>query len=160
MNMSMTVLLRILFFTSFALMVYDFVHVEQQFELIARGYTEGFSTYIVNWPGKLFLALTIILLIVNVIQFMVVRKKKHAHIKEYILPEYDVGDERSVEITGKAVRIAFVFILLYSFFVIGSYMFVPNYFLDYAWYPMFTTASIPILGLLIYLISYRVLFAK
>lgn len=160
MNMSITVLLRILFFASFALMVYDFVRLEQQFELMERGYTEGFSTYIVNWPGKLFLVLTILLLVVNVIQFIVLRKRKHAHLKEYILPEYDVADERSVEITGKAVRIAFVFILLYSFLVIGSYMLIPNYFLDYVWYPMFTTASIPILGLLVYLISYRVLFAK
>lgn len=160
MNMSLTVILRALLYASLAFMVYDFVRVQQQFELLSRGYIDGFSVYISNWPGQLFIVITIILLLMNVVQLIVVKKNKQAKIKDYILPEYDVSDERSVEVTGKAVRISFVFILVYSFFLLGSYMFIPNYFLDYIWYPMFSTASIPIVGLIIYLISFRVLYSR
>lgn len=160
MNMSLTVILRVLLYASLAFMVYDFVRVQQQFELMSRGYIDGFSVYISNWPGQLFIVTTIILLIVNVIQLIIVIKNKQAKVENYILPEYDVSDERSVEVTGKSVRISFVFILLYSFFVLGSYMFIPNYFLDYVWYPMFSTASIPIVGLIVYLISFKVLYSR
>ena len=157
MNMSLTVLLRSLLYAALACMVYDFVKVEQQFELMNRGYTDGFSVYINNWSGKLFIIITIILVLLNIFQLIIVRKNKNAKIRDYILPEYDVSDERSVEITGKSVRIAFVFILIFSFFILGSYMFIPNYFLDYVWYPIFSTASIPIVGLIVYLISYKFL---
>lgn len=160
MNMSLTVLLRSLLYAALAFMVYDFVRVEQQFELMNRGYTDGFSVYINNWPSKLFIIITIILVLLNIFQLVIVRKNKNAKIKDYILPEYDVSDERSVEVTGKSVRIAFVFILIFSFFILGSYMFIPNYFLDYVWYPMFSTASIPIVGLIVYLISYKILYSR
>lgn len=160
MNMYLTVILRSLLYVSLAFMVYDFVRIEQQFELMSRGYTDGFSMYINNWSGKFFIVITIILFFVNVIQLIVVKKNKNAKTKEYILPEYDVADERSVEVTGKSVRISFVFILIYSFFILGSYMFIPNYFLDYVWYPMFTTASIPVIGLIVYLISFKVLYTR
>ena len=55
----------------------------------------------------------------------------------FLAAEYDVSDERAVQITHKAVSNAFVFILVYSFFIVGSYMFIPNYFVDYIWYPLF-----------------------
>jgi len=160
MNMSLTVILRALLYASLAFMVYDFVKIQQQFELMKRGYLDGFSVYISKLPGQLFIVITIILLLLNVIQLVVVKKNKQAKIKDYILPEYDVSDERSIEVTGKAVRISFVFILFYSFFILGSYMFIPNYFLDYVWYPMFSTASIPIVGLIIYLVSFRVIYSR
>lgn len=160
MNMYLTVILRCLLYASLAFMVYDVVRVEQQFELLGRGYIDEFSVYISNWPGQVVFVITIILLVVNIIQLIVVKRNKQAKVKEYLLPEYDVSDERSVETTGKAVRIAFVFILLYSFIIIGSYMFVPNYFLDYVWYPMFSTASIPIIGLIVYLISFKILYYR
>ncbi|KAA0965215.1 hypothetical protein FQ087_02575 [Sporosarcina sp. ANT_H38] len=76
------------------------------------------------------------------------------------MTEYDVSDERAVPITHKTVSIAFVFIVVYSFFIIGSYMFIPSYFVEYIWYPLFTTASIPIVGLLTYLISFKALQHK
>ncbi|WP_391115763.1 hypothetical protein [Psychrobacillus sp. L3] len=89
-----------------------------------------------------------------------VKKKKHAQIKDYIIPEYDVQDERAVVITGKAVRYAFVFILLYIFLMLGSYKFIPDYFLDYPWHHIFTTASIPVFGLIIYLLTFKYFYAR
>lgn len=161
MKLYFTIILRILLYVSLAVMVYDIVRVEQKFELLGRGYIEEFSLNIGNHQvGVVFIVTTIILAIMNVIQLFVMQKKKQSQVEDYILPEYDSTDERSVEITGKAVRIAFVFILVYSLFVLGSYIYVPNYFLDYVWFPMFTTASIPVVGLIVYLISFKVLYTR
>ncbi|WP_255639758.1 hypothetical protein [Aquibacillus saliphilus] len=160
MKLYFTVILRSLLYVSLAVMVYEFVRVEQYFELLGRGYIDGFSVNIGNQAGQIFVVITIILVILNVLQLLVMKKNKQAKVEDYILPEYDASDERSVEITGKSVRFAFVFVLLYSFLILGSYMFVPNYFLDYVWYPMFTTASIPVVGLIVYLISFKVLYSR
>ncbi|MFC4025536.1 hypothetical protein ACFOUV_17285 [Oceanobacillus longus] len=160
MKLYFTVILRSLLYVSLAIMVYDFVKVEQQFELLRRGYINEFSVSIGNQAGLVFVVITIILAIMNVIQLLVMKKNKQAKVEDYMLPEYDSSDERSVEITGKAVRFAFVFVLLYSFLVLGSYMFIPTYFLDYVWYPMFTTASIPVVGLIAYLISFKVIYSR
>lgn len=161
MKMYMTVMLRCLLFVSLAWMVYDVVSIEQQFELMERGYTDGFTIYIWNkWPGQLFMVVTGILLLLNIIQLIAARKNKKAKAEDYILPEYDTSDERTTEITGRAVRIAFASVLLSSFFILGSYMLVPNYFLDYVWYPMFLTAAIPVIGLVVYLLSFRILYSR
>ncbi|WP_040285931.1 hypothetical protein [Sporosarcina koreensis] len=160
MNMMITVVLRVLLYLSLAFMVFDFVRVEQQFDLMARGYTNGFTTTIIDWPGWVFIAVTGLLVVLNIVQVVMTARNRHAHTKEYILPEYDVRDERAVANTGKAVRIAFVTVLVVSFFVIGSYMIIPTYYLDYVWYPMFSTAAIPVAGLLSYLVSYQVLHSR
>ncbi|MGF2616254.1 hypothetical protein FZC84_00550 [Rossellomorea vietnamensis] len=160
MKLYMIVLLRSLLFVSLAVMVYDVVWVEQQFELLGRGYIDGFSTNVNNLMGQIFMILTAILVILNAIQMFSMKKKKQAKVEDYILPEYDASDERTVEITGRAVRFAFGFVLLFSFLILGSYMFIPTYFLDFVWYPMFTTASIPIAGLIVYLISFKVLYSR
>ncbi|MGM0845691.1 MAG: hypothetical protein ACQEUT_11995 [Bacillota bacterium] len=160
MKLYLIVLLRSLLFVSLAIMVYDVVWVEQQFELMQRGYIEGFSTEVSTLMGQVFIIITIILVILNVVQMIAMKRNKQAKAEDYILPEYDASDERSVEITGRAVRFAFGFVLLYSFLILGSYMLVPNYFLDIVWYPMFTTASIPVVGLIAYLIAFKVLYSR
>ncbi|TQR17948.1 hypothetical protein [Psychrobacillus soli] len=160
MRMYITVLLRCLLYVSLALMVYDYVRIDMYFEMMGRGYIDEFSVYVSTWRGTFCLIVAILLVVINIIDFIVVKKNKHAHMKEYILTEYDVADERAVVVTGKAVRFAFVFILFYTFLLIGSYMFIPNYFLDYPWYPIFTTASIPVFGLIIYLVTFKYFHAK
>jgi hypothetical protein len=160
MKLYLIVLLRSLLFMSLAIMVYEVVWVEQRFELLGRGYIEGFSTQINNQMGQLFMIITVILVIINVIQIVAMKKNNQAKAEDYILPEYDASDERSLEITGRAVRFAFGSVLLFSFLILGSYMFVPNYFLDFVWYPMFTTAFIPVVGLIVYLISFKMLYSR
>ena len=160
MNMYITVFLRIMLFVSLAVMVFDYLRVEQLFIQMDRGYIDGFEVHIVTWPGYIMIAVLILFLLANVIQFILVMKNKHAEKHAFLTIEYDISDERTVENTHKAVSFAFVIILTYSFLILGSYMFVPNYFVDYIWYPLFTTASIPIVGLMTYLISYKVLQNK
>ncbi|MCZ2258026.1 hypothetical protein [Sporosarcina sp. G11-34] len=156
MSMYVTVFLRIMLFVSLAVMVFDFLRVEQLFIQMERGYIDGFTVDIITWPGYVVIAVMTIFFIANIIQLILVKKNKNANKYAFLTIEYDVSDERAVENTRKAVSWAFVIILTYSFLILGSYMFVPNYFVDYIWYPLFTTASIPIVGLLTYLITYKV----
>lgn len=160
MSMYITVFLRIMLLLSLAVMVFDYLRVEQLFIQMDRGYIDGFEVFITRWPGFIFIIIVILFVIINTIQFILVRKNKHSVLNAFLAVEYDVSDERAVQITHKAVSNSFVFILVYSFFIVGSYMFIPNYFVDYIWYPLFTTVSIPIVGLLTYLISFKVLQHK
>lgn len=157
MSMYITVFLRIALFVSLAVMVFDFLRVEQLFIQMERGFIDGFSMTIVSWPGHVMITLAILCVIANIIQLVLVTRNKHAKKRALISFEYDVSDERAVENTRKAVSWAFSILLVYSFLILGSYMMIPNYFVDYIWYPLFTTASIPIVGLLTYLVSYKVL---
>ncbi|OZS78090.1 hypothetical protein CF394_07600 [Tetzosporium hominis] len=161
MKVTLTTLLRVMLYASLAVMVTYYVTAEQSALLMVRGYEEGFDVTL-GPPiyGQLFLLVTFTLLIVNVIQLWKVRKSKTIRLEDYILPEYDVSDERARDITGRAVKYAFGAILLYSFFALGSYMYIPQYFLDYMWYPFMITASIPIVGLIVYYTSYKVLLAR
>lgn len=155
MKMYITVFLRISLFIATAVMVYDYLRVEQLFIQMERGFIKEFSIEIVTWPGIVFIIATILLIFAILIQFFLVIKNKNSVLKAYYTPEFDVSDERAVENSQKAVSLAFSTILAYSFLVLSSYMFLPNYFVDYVWFPMFTTASIPIVGLLVYLITYK-----
>lgn len=160
MKMVIAVLLRIALFVALGGMVFDYLRTKQLFILMEKGYINEFSTAIVTWPGTLFIIIFSLLVVVHIVQFISVIKNKQSILNAYFLPEYDVSDERSVENTQKSVSLAFAIILAYSFMILGSYMFIPNYFLDHIWYPLFTTASIPIIGLLVYLVTYKVLEVK
>lgn len=156
----LTVFLRIALFVSLAGMVFDDFRIQQKFILMERGLIEEFIVDINTWPGKVFIVSTSLFLLATIIQSIGVIRNKNAIGKAFFTPEYDVSDERAVKNTQTAVSFAFSIILVYSFIVLGSYMFVPNYFIDYPWYPLFTTASIPIVGLLVYLITYKALECK
>jgi len=158
--MYITILLRIAFFASLSLMVFDFLRVEQLFIQMDRGFIDGFSTNIIQWPGYIFIIIAVLLLLANIVQVIRVKKNKNSILSAFTTPEYDVSDERTVLNTQKAVSYAFSVILIYSVLMIGSYMLIPNYFVDYVWYPLFTTASIPVVGLLVYLITYKILARK
>lgn len=161
MKVSLMTLLRVMLYVSLATMVIFYVTVEQNVLLMVRGYEEGFEvTFGPRIFGEIFLLIGFILVVANLIQFWKIRKTKHVRLEDYILPEYDVSDERARDITGRAVKYAFGAILLYSFFALGSYMVIPEYFLDYMWYPMAITASIPIVGLLVYYVSYQILVRR
>ena len=155
MKIYITIFLRIMLFVSLAFMVFEYLRVEQLFIQMERGFIDEISVGIIKWPVYVFVGVVVLLIVNEIIQFLQVRKNKNAVLSAYLTAEYDVSDERAVENTHKAVSLAFVTILTYSFFIIGSYLFIPNYFIDHIWYPMFTTASIPIVGLLMYLITYK-----
>lgn len=147
-------------FISLSVMVYDYLKLEQSFIQMERGFIDGFSMYISPWPGNFFLITTILFLLANIVIMINVWRNKNADKRSFLTFEYDVSDERAVGNTRKAVSHAFSILLIYSLLMIGSYMYIPNYFVDHIWYPLFTTASIPIVGLISYLIVYKVLQYK
>ena len=149
------IFLRIMLFVSLALLGHEYLRVEQLYIQMERGFIEEISVGAIKWPVYVFIGVVVSLIVTEIILFFQVRKNKNAILSAYLTPEFDVSDERAVENTHKAVSLAFVVILTYSFFMIASYFFIPNYFVDHIWYPMFTTASIPIVGLLSYLITYK-----
>ena len=155
MRIYMTIFLRIMLFVSLAFLVFDYLRVEQLFIQMERGFIDEISVGIIKWPVYVFIGVVVLLIANEIIQFFQVRKNKNSILSAYLTAEYDVSDERAVENTQKAVSLSFVVILSYSFFMIASYLFIPNYVIDHIWFPMFTTASIPIVGLLAYLITYK-----
>ncbi len=144
-----------MFFVSLAFLVFEYLRVEQLFIQMERGFIDEISVDIIKWPVYVFIVVVVLLMANEIIQFLQVKKNKNSILSAYLTAEYDVSDERAVENTQKAVSLSFVVILSYSFFMIGSYLFIPNYFIDHIWFPLFTTASIPIVGLLTYLITYK-----
>ncbi|MBY0223117.1 hypothetical protein ABZ756_05035 [Mammaliicoccus sciuri] len=156
-NVFLAVSLRILLFVALAVMVFDFLRVEQLFIQMDRGLLDGFSVDISNWPGYMLLGILFLFIIANLLHFWRLRKQTNTDIRDFFTFEYDATDERAIDHTRKAVSYAFSGLLIYSFFVIGSFMFIPNYFLDHIWFPVFAVASIPISGLLIYAVSFTVL---
>jgi hypothetical protein len=155
MRIYITIFLRIMLFVSLAVLVFDYLRVEQLFIQMERGFIDDVSVRVIKWPGYVFISVVVLLMATEIIRFFQVRKNKNSILSAYLTSEYDVADERAVANTHKAVSLAFVVILTYSFFMIGSYLFIPNYFIDHIWFPLFTTASIPIVGLLTYLITYK-----
>ncbi len=147
-------------FISLSVMVYDYLKLEQSFIQMERGFIDGFSMYISPWPGNFFLITTLLFLLANIVIMINVWRNKNADKRSFLTFEYDVSDERAVGNTRKAVSHAFSILLIYSLLMIGSYMYIPNYFVDHIWYPLFTTASIPIVGLISYFIVYKVLQYK
>ncbi|WP_339250917.1 hypothetical protein NSQ43_13275 [Sporosarcina sp. FSL W8-0480] len=160
MKMNIAVFLRIMLLISLSVMVYDYLKIEQSFIQMERGFINEFSLYISPWPGHFVLITTILFLVANIIQIITVWRNKNADRRSFLTFEYDVSDERAVANTRKAVSYAFSILLVYSLLAIGSYMWIPNYFVDHIWFPLFTTASIPIIGLISYLIAYKVLHYK
>ena len=160
MKMNIAVFLRIMLFISLSVMVFDHLKLRQSFILMERGFINEFSLYISPWPGHFVLITTILFLVANIVIMINVWRNKNADRRSFLTFEYDVSDESAVGNTRKAVSHAFSILLVYSLLAIGSYMWIPNYFLDHIWFPLFTTASIPIVGLISYLIVYKLLQHK
>lgn len=161
MKVAVTTILRILVFVLMAFMASNIVTNRQALILAERGYEEWFTITIgPQIYGTVFLLLAFTLIGLNVLDIWKIRKKKSVRIEDYLLPEYGASDERARDITGRSVKFAFVAILFYSFMALYSYIHIPEYFLDYMWYPMAITASIPIIGLIVYYASYQVLVRR
>ncbi|MGE7543279.1 hypothetical protein [Sporosarcina newyorkensis] len=64
-NVFLAVSLRILLFVALAVMVFDFLRVEQLFIQMDRGLLDGFSVDISNWPGYMLLGILFLFIIAN-----------------------------------------------------------------------------------------------
>ena len=80
---------------------------------------------------------------------------------EIVIPEMNLNDdERDAEITGKSAKAAFSVIIVATFVVLAFFALVIPYLDDPLPYSVFTIAALPIIGLLTYFITYRVLYSR
>ena len=76
--------------------------------------------------------------------------------REKILPEFNIKDEREAEITGYAAKNALSFILMFTpiaMMLVAFLFFYQNPFSIL--FTFLTLAAIPVIGLVVYYISYR-----
>ncbi|MBE1554441.1 hypothetical protein [Sporosarcina limicola] len=78
------------------------------------------------------------------------------NVKQETFPEFNHGDEREALLTGKAAKSALAIIIIYTAVILFSYE-LSLYSIPFM---IFATASIPIVGLLAYSISYRYYYSK
>ena len=81
--------------------------------------------------------------------------------RELVIPEMNLNDdEREAEITGKSAKVAFSVIIIATFLVLAFFVLVIPYLNNPLPYSVFTIAALPMIGLLTYFITYRVLYSR
>lgn len=105
----------------------------------------------------------LILFLFILYSFLNLRNKKQRidrdiSLREYILPEFNHSDERESVLTGKAAKAGLAITFVYSILVLSSFIFPSNE--NRLYFMLFGTASIPIVGLISYYISYRYYYSK
>ena len=88
------------------------------------------------------------------------RQDGTVNMREFLLPEFNHSDEREAVLTGKSAKAALAVVLFYTVFILLSYSLFTNSQIPATTYMIFATASIPIVGLLTYYLSYRYYYAK
>ena len=163
-NLSLTIFLRILLIVSFALLAFMqvkdiqlsnmFLNDEISFEYYKDNEINT-SVY-----GLIFAILT---LINSWYTNYLSKKRNNGRIlmREIVIPEMNLNDdEREAEITGKSAKTAFSVIIFATFFVLAFFALVIPYLDNPLPYSVFTIAALPIIGLITYYITYRVLYLR
>lgn len=157
------IVIRILYFVVIALLVYNYFKTVEYNLLIDTGQIsiEEYNKLINGI--KIYLYTLPIILVIDGI-FNLDNKKKRLDrkisLREYIMFEFNYSDERESVITGKSAKVALATIIFYTAFILFSFMFLIETFNTMPWILIFTIASIPVVGLIAYLISYRYYYSK
>lgn len=81
--------------------------------------------------------------------------------KEVVIPEMNLNDdEREAELTGKSAKAAFSVIIVATFVMLALFPFVSPSLNNPLSYSVISIAALPIIGLLTYIISYKVLYSR
>lgn len=154
---------RILFFVAIALYIYHFFKLNE-FNLLFDTREIEFTEYdalrksIIPYQ----FALMIFIIFSSIVNFK--NKKLRAdgriNLREYLLPEFNHSDERESTLTGKAAKASLAIIIAYTGILLFSYALLIDTFKTMPSLVIFTTASIPIVGLIAYYLSYRYYYAK
>ena len=121
------------------------------FNLTTSKYLMGINPYIL-------IAFMILLLFMSRQQHIYKKSRPNETIRyrEKVLPEFNINDEREAEITGYAAKNALAFILMSTPFALAIVAFLLYYENPYSILLTFLTiATIPIIGLIVYYITYR-----
>ena len=163
-NVSITIVLRILLIISFAMLAFMHVKDIQLSDMFLNDEIsyEYYKENEINTSlyGLIFMILTVI----NSYYTQYLSKKRNNGrilMKEIVIPEMNLNDdEREAEITGKSAKAAFSVIVIATFVVLAFFALVIPYLDNPLPYSVFTIATLPIIGLLTYFITYRVLYSR
>jgi len=163
-NVSITIVLRILLIISFAMLAFMQVKDIQLSDMFLNDEIsyEYYKENEINTSlyGLIFMILTVI----NSYYTQYLSKKRNNGrilMKEIVIPEMNLNDdEREAEITGKSAKAAFSVIVIATFVVLAFFALVIPYLDNPLPYSVFTIATLPIIGLLTYFITYRVLYSR
>ncbi|QUW22651.1 hypothetical protein JSQ81_03445 [Sporosarcina sp. Marseille-Q4063] len=144
-NLTIAILLRV------SLLIIICFYLSEIINFSTSKYSIGINPYI-------FIAFIILLLLMSRQQHVYKKSRPNETIRyrEKILPEFNIKDEREAEITGYAAKNALSFILMFTPFAMAFVAYLLYYEKPFSMILTFLTmASIPIIGLVVYYITYR-----
>jgi hypothetical protein len=69
MRIYITIFLRIMLFVSLAVLVFDYLRVEQLFIQMERGFIDEVSVGVIKWPGYVFISVVVLLMVLKSFDF-------------------------------------------------------------------------------------------
>lgn len=144
-NLTIAILLRV------SLLVIICFYLFEISNFSTSNYSIGINPYII-------IALPILLLLMSRQQHVYKKSRPNETIRyrEKILPEFNIKDEREAEITGYAAKNALSFILMFTPIAMMLVAYLLYYENPYSiLFAFLTIAALPIIGLVVYYITYR-----
>lgn len=162
-NLTITVILRILLIISFAILAFVNLKNNQLSDMFLNNEI-SFDYYIDNRLNAGWYGLLVVLMgIINSSYTQYQSKKRNngrIKMKEVVIPEMTHDDEREFEITGKSAKAAFSVMFVFIFPLLISFSLIPYAINAPLTYAIFAIATLPIIGFITYLITYKVLYSR
>ncbi|TQR17949.1 hypothetical protein [Psychrobacillus soli] len=159
-----TIILRILLIISFAVHVFPSMKSSQLSKMLMNKQI-SYDFYVENGIYSNYYSIPFFILVLLNVWFTYFNSKKRNNgrilMKEIVIPEVNLDDdERESEITGKSAKVAFSVIIVFSFLLLSLFPMATTFFDELIAYSVFAVAALPIIGLLTYLITYKVLYSR
>lgn len=159
-----TIILRILLIISFAMHMFPSVKSSQLSKMLMNKQI-SYDYYVANHVYSIYYSIPFLILVLLNVWFTYFNSKKRNNgrilMKEIVIPEINLDDdERESEITGKSAKAAFSVVIVFSFVILSLFPLAITFFDELTAYSVFTVAALPIIGLVTYLITYKVLYSR
>ncbi|WP_391115762.1 hypothetical protein [Psychrobacillus sp. L3] len=163
-NLSIAIILRILLIISLALHILTSVKSAQLSEML-RNKEISYDFYMENDINTTYYTIPFLILVLLNTWFANFSSKKRNNgrilMKEIVIPEMNLeDDERESVITGNSAKAALSVIIVATFVMLVSFPLATTLFDDVITYSVFTIAALPIIGLLTYFITYKMLYSR
>lgn len=159
-----TIILRILLIISFAVHMFPSVKSSQLSKMLMNNQI-SYEFYVENNIHSIYYSIPFFILVLLNAWFIYSNSKKRNKgrilMKEIVIPEVNLDDdERESEITGRSAKAAFSVVIVCSFLLLSIFPMATTFFGELIAYSVFAVAALPIVGLLTYLITYKVLYSR
>ncbi|MFJ8064581.1 hypothetical protein ACIQYS_08115 [Psychrobacillus sp. NPDC096426] len=159
-----TIILRNLLIISFAVHMFPSAKSSQLSKMLMNKQI-SYDFYMANHIYSIYYSIPFYILVLLNVWFTYSNSKQRNSgrivMKEIVIPEMNlVDDERESEITGKSAKAAFSVIIVATFVVLASFPLAIHSLDNALSYAVFAIAALPIIGLVTYFISYKVLYTR